>query len=154
MPFRGFHVAAFSRYSSNHLRRFLFPFHRRSQHSLRMSSDSSSPYEDFFRYTGGRWLWDEENQLRKRYHRFNVLELQRLAATSVNAQACVSMTKLAEGRYNKVFRLLMDNDIVVIARLPNANCGPSFLTTASEVATMEFVGYLRGFQLQDTSSYL
>lgn len=26
-----------------------------------------SRYENFFRYTSGRWLWDEEQQLRDRY---------------------------------------------------------------------------------------
>ncbi|KAF2851214.1 hypothetical protein T440DRAFT_395295 [Plenodomus tracheiphilus IPT5] len=32
----------------------------------------------------------------------------------------------------------MDNDSVVMARIPNPNAGPPFMTTASEVATMEF----------------
>jgi hypothetical protein len=49
------------------------------------------------------------------------------------------MTKLAEGGYNKVFRLDMNDGKSVLARIPNPNAGPSFYTTASEVATMEFV---------------
>lgn len=49
------------------------------------------------------------------------------------------MQKLAEGGYNKVFRLVMDDGMAVIARIPNPNAGPRFYTTASEVATMEFV---------------
>lgn len=104
-----------------------------------MSTRTITQYEDFFRYTGGRWLWDEESQLRERYREFNVRELQRAAAKSVGAQACVSISKLAEGGFNKVFRLVMDNGSVVIARIPNPNAGPPFKTTASEVATMDFV---------------
>jgi hypothetical protein len=107
-----------------------------------MSANSASPYEHFFHYTSGRWLWDEESQLRERYLVFNVQELQRVAAESVGAQCCVSITKLAEGGYNKVFRLVMDNGSVAIARIPNPNAGPAQRTTASEVATMDFVSFI------------
>ena len=107
-----------------------------------MSTNSTSPYEHFFRYTSGRWLWDEERQLRERLLVFNVQELQRIAAESVGAQSCASITKLAEGGYNKVFRLVMDNGSVAIARIPNPNAGPAHKTTASEVATMDFVRFL------------
>lgn len=72
---------------------------------------------------------------------FNVEELKRIAAASIGAKSCVSMTKLAEGGYNKVFKLVMDDGSVAIARIPCANAGPAFQTTASEVATMEFVSY-------------
>lgn len=104
-----------------------------------MSTRALSNNESFFRYTGGRWLWDEEKQLRERYRLFNVQELQRIAAESVGAQSCISMNKLGEGGYNKVFRLVMDDGSVAIARIPNPNAGPTNLTTASEVATMTFV---------------
>ncbi|KAH7381813.1 kinase-like domain-containing protein [Cadophora sp. MPI-SDFR-AT-0126] len=112
----------------------------RIRHNLSrtMSTNSKSPYEHFFHYTSGRWLWDEESQRRERFLVFNVQELQRIAAESVGAQCCVSITKLAEGGYNKVFRLVMDNGSVAIARLPNPNAGPAQKTTASEVATMDF----------------
>jgi len=112
-----------------------------THHSLSrtLSMSSTSPYEHFFRYTSGRWLWDEDSQLRERFVVFNVQELQRVAAESVGAQSCVSITKLAEGGYNKVFRLVMDNGSVAIARIPNPHAGPAYRTTASEVATMDFV---------------
>lgn len=93
----------------------------------------------FFRYTDGRWLWDEEQQLRDRYRVFDPVALQRVAAESVCSNRCVSMQKLAEGGYNKVFCLLMDDGKPVITRIPNPNAGPRFYTTASEMATMEFV---------------
>ncbi|TVY39560.1 Altered inheritance of mitochondria protein, mitochondrial [Lachnellula subtilissima] len=106
--------------------------------SRTMSTNSTSPYEHFFHYTSGRWLWDEESQQRERFLVFNVQELERTAAESVGAQSCVSVIKLAEGGYNKVFRLVMDNGSVAIARIPNPNAGPAYKTTASEVATMDF----------------
>lgn len=61
------------------------------------------------------------------------------------------MTKLAEGGFNKVFRLVMDNDSIVIARIPNPNAGPPFKTTASEVATMDFVSKLNDSDLESLS---
>jgi hypothetical protein len=49
------------------------------------------------------------------------------------------MVKLAEGNFNKIFKLSMDNGLNVIARIPHPIAGPKYYTTASEVATMEFV---------------
>ncbi|OAL34317.1 adenosinetriphosphatase [Fonsecaea nubica] len=111
-------------------------FHRLSQPRSSPSCDTDN--ESFYRYSGGRWLWDEEKQLQARYRQFNVPELQRLAAKSVGAQACVSMVKLAEGGFNRVFRLVMDDESVVIARIPYPIAGLAFRSTASEVATMDF----------------
>jgi hypothetical protein len=93
----------------------------------------------FFRYISGRWLWDEEQQLRDRYKAIDVAGLQGLAARAIGLGNCVSMAKLAEGGYNKVFRLVMDDGKSVLVRIPNPNAGPSFYTTASEVATVKFV---------------
>lgn len=103
------------------------------------SVDTQQSCTDFFRYTSGRWLWDEEQQLRDRFSPFNVSELQKVAATSVGANKCVAIIKLAEGSFNKIFRLTMDNGVVAIARIPHPIAGPRHYTTASEVATMEFV---------------
>lgn len=74
-----------------------------------MSTTSDQEYEQVYRYTSGRWLWDEESQLSERYRKFEVSELQKLAVKSVGAKACSSMIKLAEGGFNEVFPLCMDN---------------------------------------------
>jgi hypothetical protein len=108
-------------------------------HILPMSTQAGSHPEEIFHYNSGRWLWDEDNQLQERYRQFNVQALQHVAAQSVGAESCVSITKLAEGGFNKVFRLVTNNGSVAIARIPNPNAGPPFKTTASEVATMDFV---------------
>jgi hypothetical protein len=47
--------------------------------------------------------------------------------------------KCKEGLNNKAYLLTMDNGSEVFAKLPNPCAGPAFYTTASEVATREFV---------------
>lgn len=104
-----------------------------------ISSGQESNHEDFFRHTTGRWLWDEQVRLQERYKRFNVSALQKIAASSVGARRCVSMAKLAEGGFNRVFRLVMDNSAVVIARIPYSSDECASHAIASEVATIDFV---------------
>lgn len=98
--------------------------------------------QDFFRYTSGRWLWDEKQQLQERYREFNILELQKIAIQASSSERCLSMAKIGKGSYNKSVKLIMDNRKTVIARIPNPNAGPTILTTASEVATMDLVSIL------------
>lgn len=47
--------------------------------------------------------------------------------------------KYREGVYNKAFLITFNDGFEVVAKLPNPNAGPRSLTTASEVATMEYV---------------
>lgn len=51
----------------------------------------------------------------------------------------VKLVKCVEGQHNKAFILTMDNGSEVMAKIPNPNAGPAFYTTASEVATRQFV---------------
>ncbi|KAL1981049.1 hypothetical protein VTN96DRAFT_3114 [Rasamsonia emersonii] len=103
------------------------------------SPDHQSQYERFFRYSSGCWLWDEEEQMRLRYAPFDVQRLQHLAAAAVGARTCIAMAKTAEGDYSKSFRLTMDNGATVIAKISRPFEAPEYYTTASEVATMDFV---------------
>lgn len=75
----------------------------------------------------------------RRSIRFNVDELALVAASAVGASACVKFEKYPDGMYNKAFLLTMENGAQVVAKLPNPNVGYPHFTTASEVATMEFV---------------
>lgn len=115
-------------------------FHQ--HHSQPSLSNIIGNPKDFFRYTSGRWVWDEKQQLQERYREFNILELQKIAIQASSSESCLSMEKIGEGSYNKSFKLTMDNGKTVVARIPNPNAGPAYLTTASEVATMDFVSYL------------
>lgn len=92
-----------------------------------------------YRYTAGRWLWNESDQLARRYVHFDINELVRVAAGSLGASNCTEIKKLPEGNFNKTFLLTFDNGSEVIARIPNPNAGRPHFSTASEVATMDFV---------------
>ncbi|KAF5336381.1 hypothetical protein D9611_006553 [Ephemerocybe angulata] len=96
-------------------------------------------FEDYFRYTSGRWIHDEQRYQRMRYQRFNVDALKHLAMKSVKANGVDAMSKLGEGRCNNVFHVKLDNGHQVIARIPTPISGPKHLVTASEVATMRFL---------------
>ncbi|KAF3479937.1 uncharacterized protein GIQ15_06913 [Arthroderma uncinatum] len=74
----------------------------------------------------------------QRYRHFDVKRLASIAAASVGAETCTGIEKCADGMYNKAFLLTMDNGSQVVAKIPNPNAGLPHLTTASEVATMEF----------------
>ncbi|GAB1743234.1 hypothetical protein NU219Hw_g9086t1 [Hortaea werneckii] len=108
-------------------------------HQRRSQKMDGSDNDDFYRYTSGRWLWAEETRLQERYKKFNVSGLKSLAAKACGAKSCVGMAKLAEGGFNKVFRLCLDNGTIVIARIPTPIVGPVSRVLASEVATMDFV---------------
>ena len=66
-------------------------------------------------------------------------ELGRLAAEAVGSKSCINITKYPDGMYNKTFLLTMNNGVEAIAKLPTPNAGLPHFTTASEVATMDFV---------------
>ncbi len=95
--------------------------------------------QDFFRYTAGRFLFDEIKQMACRRVQFDMNELVHIAASSTASKSCVAVRKLPEGQYSKAFLLIMDDGKRVIAKVPNPNAGRPHYTTASEVATMDFV---------------
>jgi len=68
-------------------------------------------------------------------------ELVQIAATSIGCEptSCIHVDKLPEGNYNKAFLITMSNGSQVEAKVPNPNAGRPYYTTASEVATMDFV---------------
>ncbi|KAK2831886.1 hypothetical protein FQN49_007067, partial [Arthroderma sp. PD_2] len=82
---------------------------------------------------------NEDVRLQERYVRFDVAELQRVAAEAANRPRCSQIIKLAEGGFNKVFLLTMDDESEVIARIPTPIADPRHYTTASEAATMRFL---------------
>ncbi|KAL1798887.1 hypothetical protein ACET3X_002924 [Alternaria dauci] len=94
--------------------------------------------KEFFKFTRGRFVLDEDENLRKREVGFDMNELARVAADSVGAAQCVDVRKFPDGMFNKAFLMLMDDGREVVAKVPNPNAGRTHYTTASEVATMDF----------------
>ena len=86
------------------------------------------------------------NEMSQRYVRFDLDELARLAAEAVGSKFCVSIEKYPDGMYNKALLLTMDDGTQAVAKIPNPNAGRPHLTTASEVATMEFVFLVQPFR--------
>ena len=94
--------------------------------------------EDYFRFTRGRFIYNEKHEMSQPCVRFNVQELARIAAEAVGSKSCVGVEKYADGMYNKALLLTMEDWAQVVAKIPNPNAGRPHLTTASEVATVEF----------------
>ncbi|KAI2708403.1 hypothetical protein CBS147332_6464 [Penicillium roqueforti] len=102
-------------------------------------TDSMHGLEALNRFTSGRWLWNERQQLACRYVKFDHSTLLKVAASAVGSKACTYVLKISEGQYNKLFQLTIDDRCDIIAKLPNPNAGRPHFTTASEVATMDFL---------------
>ncbi|KAK5937241.1 hypothetical protein PMZ80_010541 [Knufia obscura] len=100
--------------------------------------------DDLFTYTRGRFITDEAYEMSQRRVRFDVNALTRRAAEVVGARSCVRIEKYPDGEYNKSMLLTMDDDSQVVAKVPNPNAGLPHLTTASEVATVDFVRNILG----------
>ncbi|EFQ98706.1 phosphotransferase enzyme family protein [Nannizzia gypsea CBS 118893] len=107
--------------------------------------------EELFEYTRNRWIYNETLQLSIRYLKLDLRQLLEAAVKAVssndpysfwNPHLFVSRSQsfqCREGLSNKVLILTMDNDMEVVAKLPNPIAGPGYYTTASEVATREFL---------------
>ncbi|KAF1916462.1 phosphotransferase enzyme family protein [Ampelomyces quisqualis] len=94
--------------------------------------------DEFFKFTRGRFVVDETENFRQREIRFDMNKLASVAAESVGAAQCISIEKYPDGMFNKAYLIFMDNGREVVAKVPNPNAGIPHLTTASEVATMNF----------------
>jgi hypothetical protein len=93
-------------------------------------------------------MFSFNNDLRHAERRrfFNVDELSRLAAESVNRSLddIVGLEKLAEGGFNRTFLITMRCGFRMVARIPYPATVPKYFAVASEVATMAL---LRSFGL-------
>ena len=72
---------------------------------------------------------------------FDVDQLARIAAESAGSISCVRIEKYPDGLYSKAMLLTMDDGAQVMAKVSNPNAGKPHFTTASEVATMDFVRF-------------
>ncbi|RFU30085.1 hypothetical protein B7463_g6233, partial [Scytalidium lignicola] len=94
--------------------------------------------DELYRYTRNRWIYNESEQLSKRYLKFDLQQLLKAAVTAVSNEG-TRVLKCREGLNNKAYLLTMNNGSEVFAKLPNPIAGPTYYTTASEVATRAFL---------------
>lgn len=137
----------------NMSRRLYFPLNKANKMSLSHSTNGqrsdrsqSSPtdwnsHAPFFDYTRGRFLVNEAHEMAIRHVQFNMNEFAKRAAEAVGLDPtqCVQVDKFPDGMFNKTFLFTMDNGAQVVGKVPNPNAGRPHYTTASEVATMDFV---------------
>jgi hypothetical protein len=95
--------------------------------------------DEFFRFTKGRFVVNEEKEMALRHNPFDMNALARIAAEAAGSPNCVKIEKTTEGVYNKIFLMTMEDGCQVFAKVPDRNVRPGHFITASEVATMEFV---------------
>jgi aminoglycoside phosphotransferase (APT) family kinase protein len=94
-----------------------------------------------FSYTGGRYLFNEELRLKERHVEFNIVALQHIAEAAVDNKhgKVISISKLAEGGFNRVFTLVLEDGFELIAKIPYHIAVPKYYATASEAATLTFL---------------
>ena len=115
--------------------------------SLAVEADHS-----YFNYTGGRWLYNEKEQLAVRHTPFDVNALKDAVHDATGGGIVIDMDK-KEGVFNKSFICTLSDGRKVTARIKNPVAGPVHLTTASEVATMDFVRNVLGVPVPKVLSY-
>jgi hypothetical protein len=98
--------------------------------------------------------YNETERHADRNLRFNVDELKRVAAESINKPLSdvKSMRKLAAGGFNRILEISIKDGASVLARLPYPSTSPRRLAVASEVATMDFVRS-RGIRTPEVLGY-
>ena len=101
-------------------------------------------------YTSGRWLHRNKEQTEARYIEFDYDALCRKVVEQCPGSQSVAECKKIEGGFNRVFLFTMDDEQILIARLPFSLAGPPRLVIHSEVATIaysEFYSYVSVFFL-------
>lgn len=119
------------------------PICSRSVDNLRGESfyQGSQTNEHLFSYTSGRFLYNEKFRRQERYVGFNVEAFKELAAQGIEPGhgKVTNITKFAEGGFNRVFLLTMEDDFQAIAKIPYKIALPRRHATASEAATLELL---------------
>jgi hypothetical protein len=89
---------------------------------LVVTSFGAEHNENLFRYTSGRWLYNEPQQMAQRYIKFDVAALHQVVASVCNSPV-VSMEK-KEGLFNKTLMVTLANGKKVAARIKASSTIP------------------------------
>ncbi|KAL3428930.1 hypothetical protein BDV09DRAFT_190563 [Aspergillus tetrazonus] len=118
----------------------LYPTGHSAISSNQPSHTNWNTNDDWFRYTRGRFLFNETQEMSIRYIRFHMNELVKCATESVGLTfaQCIRVEKFPDGMFNKTFLFTMHDGTQVVGKVPNPNAGRAHYTIASEVATMDF----------------
>ncbi|EZF24527.1 hypothetical protein H112_03015 [Trichophyton rubrum D6] len=113
-----------------------------------MGTQSSNP--ELFEYTSGRFLFNEQLRLAERHVQFNRDALATVICQSTGRPESdlISITKLAEGGFNRVLQATFKDGYTVLARIPYHSMVPKRFVVASEAATLGLL-HSRGYQFQE-----
>ncbi|OJJ49034.1 hypothetical protein ASPZODRAFT_13771 [Penicilliopsis zonata CBS 506.65] len=102
---------------------------------------STSTRPELFSYTSGRFLYDETARLRERYIEFDPDTLLREIEKHIGLShgQAKRLTKFAEGGFNRVFLITMEDGSEAIVKTPYSIAGPKHYATASEAATLHYL---------------
>ncbi|PYH95523.1 hypothetical protein BO71DRAFT_397861 [Aspergillus ellipticus CBS 707.79] len=102
--------------------------------------DKPIPRDELFTYTNGRCRLNKDHQFARRYRKFNLDALCDIAATAGGgiSQQIISIEKL-KGGFDKALLIKKKDGGELIAKVPCRITGTAFLTTASEVGTLEYI---------------
>ncbi|KAI2956348.1 hypothetical protein CBS147323_9268 [Aspergillus niger] len=95
--------------------------------------------DELFTYTNGRFLVDEDRQFARRYRKFNLDALCDIAAAAGESTSRIIAIEKLEGGFSKALLMKKEDGCELIAKVPCRIAGPAFLTTASEVGTLEYI---------------
>ena len=101
----------------------------------------SFPADDPFTYSSGHWLRSDQKQRESRFLKFDFEALCSKVAKSCPGASRVVGYEKREGGFNRVFLFSLNNGQSIVAKVPFPLAGPLQLTTASEVATMQYRMY-------------
>ncbi|GLA63040.1 phosphotransferase enzyme [Aspergillus tubingensis] len=111
------------------------------QHAARSFHSETAANHDLYSYTSGRFLFNELLRLHERYVEFDHIALLRETEKFVGRDhgRATHIAKLAEGGFNRVFLITMNDGFEVIAKIPYRFTRPKYYATASEAATLCFL---------------
>ncbi|EAU39256.1 predicted protein [Aspergillus terreus NIH2624] len=95
--------------------------------------------EQLFTYTNGHFLIDEDHQYSRRYRKLNLDALCDIAARAGGSISRITAIEKLEGGFSKALLMKRENGSKLIAKVPCHIAGPAYLTTTSEVGTLEYI---------------
>lgn len=94
--------------------------------------------EELYTYTNGRFLVNEAHACNRRYVRFDVDQLCKVAASAGEALSPIHAIEKMEGGFSKALLMRKEDGSEIIAKIPFPIAGPPKYTTASEVAVLQY----------------
>lgn len=95
--------------------------------------------DDLFSYTSGRFVYNENSQLRRRHVEFNVAALKQAVIKHTGRNKIIDLVKIGEGGFNRAFLLTLEDGFQAVAKIPYNLSMPKKYATSSEVATLSFL---------------